>query len=305
MSFSFLSPVSLPVRAHAAPRFATAGLALCAVAAVVACAPAARAADGSYSFSNPKPAESLRDFSTDRPDKTESPFTVDAGHYQMEMDVVTYTRDRVKTAGGTITTTAYGVAPVNLKVGLADNFDLQLVIDTYSHQRVSDTAARTVDTAAGFGDMTLRAKLNLWGNDGGPTAFGLMPFIKIPTAKSALGNGKVEGGLIAPLAIDLGAGFGLGLMTEVDVNLNGTGSGYHAELVNSITLGHEFSDFVGGYVEFFTSRSLEAGARWVNSADVGLTFALAKNVQLDAGVNFGVTQAADDINPFLGISFRW
>jgi hypothetical protein len=32
--------------------------------------------------------------STDRPDKTETAYTMDAGHFQMEMDLVTYGRDR-------------------------------------------------------------------------------------------------------------------------------------------------------------------------------------------------------------------
>ena len=36
----------------------------------------------------------MREMSTDRPDKTESPYTVDAGHFQVEMDVLTYSYDR-------------------------------------------------------------------------------------------------------------------------------------------------------------------------------------------------------------------
>ena len=38
----------------------------------------------------------------------------------------------------------------------------------------------TVDTANG--NMQLCWKINLWGNAGGQTAFGLMPFVKIPVA---------------------------------------------------------------------------------------------------------------------------
>jgi long-subunit fatty acid transport protein len=37
----------------------------------------------------------------------------------------------------------------------------------------------------------------------------------------------------------------------------------------------------------------------------GLTYRLSKNVQLDAGVNFGVTSAADRINPFVGLAVRF
>ena len=35
----------------------------------------------------------MREMSTDRPDKTESPYTVDAGHFQIEWDLFNFERD--------------------------------------------------------------------------------------------------------------------------------------------------------------------------------------------------------------------
>ena len=43
----------------------------------------------SYSLWNPTPDDKLRDLATDRPDKTESPITVDAGRFQIEADILT------------------------------------------------------------------------------------------------------------------------------------------------------------------------------------------------------------------------
>jgi hypothetical protein len=40
-----------------------------------------------YHLLRPTPAELIPEMSTDRPDKTESPYTVDAGHFQVELDV--------------------------------------------------------------------------------------------------------------------------------------------------------------------------------------------------------------------------
>ena len=37
----------------------------------------------------------------------------------------------------------------------------------------------------------------------------------------------------------------------------------------------------------------------------GITYAATDNIQLDAGVNVGVTSAADRINPFVGLSTRF
>ena len=49
---------------------------------------ASEASDKSqYTFWNPTPRELMREMSTDRPDKTESPYTVDAGHFQIETDL--------------------------------------------------------------------------------------------------------------------------------------------------------------------------------------------------------------------------
>jgi hypothetical protein len=38
---------------------------------------------------------------------------------------------------------------------------------------------------------------------------------------------------------------------------------------------------------------------------MGLTYGVTKNLQLDAGVNIGVTRAAEDLNPFLGLTSRY
>src|SRR5579863_4695436 len=73
-----------------------------------------------YNLLNPTPEDAMRELSPDRPDKTESPYTLDAGHFMVEMDFVTYTHD--DTDG--VRTEAWNVTPVNLKVGLFDNVDL-------------------------------------------------------------------------------------------------------------------------------------------------------------------------------------
>jgi hypothetical protein len=39
--------------------------------------------------------------------------------------------------------------------------------------------------------------------------------------------------------------------------------------------------------------------------DFGLTYALTRDIQFDAGMNIGLTSAADDRNPFIGLSLRY
>jgi hypothetical protein len=254
---------------------------------------------------NPTPRELLREMSTDRPDKTESPYTVDAGHFQLETDLLSYTYDRDKSGGGNIRTDAYAVAPINLKLGLLNNVDLQLVLDAYTHVRVKDAVAGTVETRSGFGDATTRLKVNFWGNDGGPTAFAMMPFVKFPSNQDGLGNNAVEGGVIFPLGVELPKGWGMGLMTEFDFLRNDADSGYHTAFINTVTFGHDIYGKLAGYCEFFSEVSTEHDSRWVGTVDLGLTYGLTDDIQLDTGVNIGVTKSADDFNPFVGLSWRF
>ena len=272
-----------------------------AVLGLLGAAQAATPDKGGYHLFHPAPDSSLRELSPDRPDKTESPYTADADHFQLEMDFANFTCD--KTDGST--TRAWNVAPFNVKAGLLNNVDLQLLFDSYEHVRTKDSATGTTTTQSGVGDITTRLKINLWGNDGGRTAFGLLPFLKFPTSTDSLGNHAVEGGIILPLAISLPADFDLGLETAVSCLQNENDNRYHAEFINSITVGHDLIGNLGGYVEFFSSISTERGAGWVGTVDVGLNYALTKNVQLDCGCNFGVTEAADDFNPFAGLTIRF
>lgn len=267
----------------------------------------AQAADdkSQYTLFNPTPQNLMREMSTDRPDKTESPYTVDAGHFQFEADLVNFTRNRDTNDGANTKTRAYDVMAINAKAGLLNNLDIQFVVETFKYDKTTDFDAVTTEKKSGFGDITTRLKYNVWGNDGGTTALGIMPFVKFPTNSDDLANDDIEGGVIVPLAVDLGNGWGMGLMTELDINKDEDDSGYHAEYVNSITFSRELTEAMGMYAEFFTSKSSESGADWDNTLDFGMTYGIGDNVQLDAGVNIGVTDAADDLNPFVGATYRF
>jgi hypothetical protein len=276
-------------------------------AAMVAAWPACgQAVDkSSYSLTNPTPRGALRELSTDRPDKTESPYTVDAGHLQVEMDFVTYTRDTGRRSEQNVRAETAGIAAVNFKLGLTNSTDIQLLVDPFVRQTVRYRTAGTRERIDGFGDATLRLKHNLWGNDGGTTALALMPFVKLPTASRGIGNGAVEYGLIVPLSIGVSERIGVGLMTEVDLLEESEGQGYAATFINSATMSFGITERLGAYTELYTERGSERGSRWIVTGDLGLTYALTDDLQLDGGVNLGITEAADDLQLFVGISRRF
>jgi hypothetical protein len=97
----------------------------------------------------------------------------------------------------------------------------------------------------------------------------------------------------------------MGLQTEVDFRRNESNCGSHPEFINSVTFSHDIAGKLGGYLEFFSNVNAERGARWIGTVDLGLTYAMTKNIQLDAGCNIGVTRPAADLQPFTGISLRF
>src|SRR6266404_9228401 len=115
----------------------------------------ARAADNggppdksAFNLFNPVPENLMRELSPDRPDKTDSPFTVDAGHFQVEMDFANYTWDSPTPQG--VKTEGYQIAPANLKVGVLNNVDFQLVLQPWQSRRLEDKNAGTVEYHSGF-----------------------------------------------------------------------------------------------------------------------------------------------------------
>lgn len=154
-----------------------------------------------FTLVNATPRSLMREMSTDRPDATESPHTVDAGHFQAELSFIEFGRNDDGPRQD-----AFLYAPTNLKVGLRHDLDVQLVLSPYERVQTAGD-----EDLSGFGDTLLRLKLNLWGNDGGATAAAIMPYIKFPTAADELGNDHIEGGLILPLALELPAECSLGL----------------------------------------------------------------------------------------------
>jgi len=237
---------------------------------------------------DPKASETLRPLSTDRPDVTESPNTVDRGHFQMEADLARVTRDEGLTS--------YGFAHTNLKLGLAHFWDVQVVVESLVGLEGPES------TNWGFGDVTLRTKLNLFGNDEGP-ALALMPWTKFPTSGSR-GNEKVEGGLVIPFGFDLPAGFECGLMVEGDWMADEADDDYHFELLTSAALGHAIVGPLGAFVEGFGVYSTEPGATYALSAALGFTYDIDGWLQPDAGLAIGLTEAAEDYSAFAGLSLK-
>lgn len=216
--------------------------------------------------------------------------------------MVTAPRDRVRDNGINTDTQSYDVMVSNLKVGLTNSMDLQLVLTPYHYQSVR--AGNSESHTSNFGDTVVRLKYNLVGNDGGDFSAGLMPFVKLPTHTGDDGNRNTEGGLIVPFGFSLPKDFSLGMMAQFN-HSKSEGAGFQTDFIASVTLGHDLYDDVGGYVELYGEQADISGAGFISTLDFGFTYGFTKDIQFDIGVNLGLSEAADDLNPFLGFSARY
>ncbi|MDD2763868.1 MAG: transporter [Opitutaceae bacterium] len=274
----------------------------CSVCAAFACNPPASAAapaagKGHYSWSHPTPDTLRRELSTDRPDVTESPFTVDAGRVQLEMDLANYTRDRLDG----VRTTEWGVAPFNLRFGVRNTVEAGIFFAPWIRQ-VEEPLGGSKTAVSGCGDMVVRGKWNFRGNDDGGTAYGLIADVKLPTAARGLGNGRVEGAVALPVAGELAAGWKWGAMTQIRWAHDDAAGGCQPVWFNSITCGRALVGAVAGYVEL---TSLAGEGSHVGTFDVGLTWQTSRDTQLDAGVNLGISRPAPDALIFSGLARRF
>ncbi len=241
----------------------------------------------------------MRELSADRPDGTESPYTVDAGHVQVELSFIDYTHDH--DAG--LRTDTFKVFDTNLKFGLTPNTDLQFIFTPYVNEE-STLGNGPAVTAGGLGDIQLRLKINLWGNDAGETALGIMPFVKLPTG-TEFGNDPIEGGFITMLAWNVADNWGLGFMAEINAVYDPDDNDYDAELVHTAVFGFDVVAKLGAYVEYIGVVSSDRGTGYAGSFSAGLTYELRKNLVLDVGTRAGLTAAADDLNLFTGMTWRY
>jgi hypothetical protein len=251
-----------------------------------------------YTLFNPIPKQQMRNMETDRPDVTESPFTLDAGHIQFETDIF-----RLQTEKGDLSDqrTQY-FNQGNIKIGLLRSTSIQFGFQTYVSQKERDLQTNQISKSQGFGDVTIRIKQNIIGNDAGNFAMAVLPFIKFPTAKYADDN-RYEGGIILPVLFKLPGDWTLGSEIEADRLKDSEQNAMHTELLQSLSISHELIKHLEGIGETYYRYDLKKH-HWSNFLNASAQLELSENFKIDAGINYGLQSDADK-NYFFGTSFRF
>jgi hypothetical protein len=236
----------------------------------------------------------------DRPSKSTGPCTVPQGKWQIETGLVDWSRD---SADGIRTDmTAWGNTAI--KYGVSSNADVELWLTPL--ETVSVHGDGSHEHHSSFGDVLLRVKYELTPDDA-PVQVALDPFVKIPTANHQLGNGRVEGGLLAPVQVSLGkSGVTLALDPELDLLADEDGHGRHVAMQQVVNLGTAINDKLNVSAELWGQWDWDpAGTVRQYSADVAFAYLPNKNLQLDCGANFGLNRQTPDVELYTGVSVRF
>jgi len=279
-------------------------VALAALTILIPCSASAEDLNKSgYTLFDPVPDDLMRKFAPDRPTKGFSVRTIDAGHFEIETDLVNYTASN--SPGGT----THGLQALDptLKLGLTNWMDFEVQFNGLQYAESFDgNSPFNFQSNAGFGDVFLRTKINLLGNDSGPVGFALIPYVKLPSSTPLISNGATEGGLIAPLALRPDD-FIVTLMTEVDDLKSATSNNRYANFVNLVSVSHGVPGIEGvnAMVELFSSVGTDPRTAPVYTLDFGMNFRLSQHVILDVGLNLGLNSAAPKAQIYTGISARF
>lgn len=236
----------------------------------------------------------------DRPGKANGTCTAPAGHFQLETGIADWTLER--SHGARDTTLVLGATAI--KYGLTDRAHIEL--DVTPFVRTTSRVEGVSDSASGFGDSLLRYKYRLT-RGGSPVELTFYPFVKLPTARHGLGNGKVEAGVEFPINITIGkSGVSIAFDPEVDLLADSDGKGRHLATVQAMDLNVPLGPRLTITGEIWGRWDFDpAGTIKQFSADAAFAYLVRDSVQLDAGANFGLNKQTPDVEVYAGVSKRF
>ncbi len=236
----------------------------------------------------------------DRPGKANPTCTVPGGMVQVESGLVDWTGDR----SGGVRTDQVDLGAMAVKFGLSDRANIEFDLPAYIDVRAR--SAGETDRVSGFGDSRVALKYRVT-RASAPVQVAFYPFVKIPTARHSLGNGKVEGGLALLSDGSFGhSSVGWDIAPELDLVADSDGSGYHLAMIQVVSAGVPLSSRLSISGDLWGAWDFDpSGTVRQYSADAAVAYLLSNNVQLDSGLNFGLNRNTPDVEVYSGIAFRF
>ena len=250
-----------------------------------------------YHLFNRTPDSLLRPMTTDRPDITETPYTVDAGRFQFEFDLFNIFRHPIE---GGKKETDFLFLNGFLKAGLTHRSEIQIQLSAWQMHFPQLKDKGDEKMYQGFGDIGARYKYNLKGNDVDGLALAIMPSLMVP-----LRNRASEGYYVPGVNFIWGKEFAndleIGGQAEYHVLFNENFELSADEIwmvaLIGIPLGNRFEWFVES-ANIFSNTN-----RPRPLLNTGIIYEVNANFLLDFAFQYGLNRHAHE-SIFLGFSYR-
>lgn len=236
----------------------------------------------------------LEKIDTDRPDQTESAFTIPVKWVQAEIGFQ-YASERYNKLSPR---EQYFIYPTLLtKYGLTKHFELRLITE-YSGTRYLNSNGKH-EVEKGFNSVQLGGKLNLLEEKGGRPKTSLIAhydFGRLRTPYRYTTDGLnfrfTMQHTISPL---ISLGYNLGMQWEA--------FGQEPACVYTFAPGFNISEKWYAYAELF--GSIWKNYHPENSVDAGIAYYVNNNLKIDASAGLGLSKNAQDLYIGMGASFRF
>ncbi len=230
---------------------------------------------------------------TDRPDQTESPSTVPAGHWQVELGGY-FQSDKV----GNINADVISTPNILTKYGISDNFEFRLITELSSQGFRNDGA---VDYTTGLTPVIVGMKVNILKENRKKFIPKLSLIGHLGLAGAA--SEKFQTKNMFPQFRFL-MQHTLTDKTALSYNIGAELYGNSPELtgIYTLALARDLGNGFGAFAELY--GYFPEHSDWDHRFDAGVTYLVNRNIQLDASGGFGITENAPDYFISAGVSFR-
>ncbi|ACB76865.1 transporter [Opitutus terrae] len=232
---------------------------------------------------------------------TESPETVAPGRFLVEMDGLTLAMGRAEEARNTYTATA--IASTLVSTGLTSSVDIQVGFDLFYRYKLKYQGGS--DSTSGLGDLSFRTKWTFWRNAEWGAAAAIIPYVKLPTSRDGLGTDAVEGGIIVPWAMDLGAGVTAGAMASWDLVRNDADNGYDSHWLTSAYIGRPLPFGITLYGEALLEANSAKFSDWAGQIGGGALWQWSEQLQFDYQLLRGLNSRASDWTHVFRVNWGW
>lgn len=238
---------------------------------------------------------------TDRPDQTESAFTVPPHLFQLEAG---WGYGERRDSGARVT--IQGFPQALLRFGLNELFELRLGVPGIEIETGDDRSGSS--TTRGLVDATLGFKVVLAKEKGLLPQTAFLGTLIVPSGDEEFTSDRVDPSFrfvfSNTLSSRLSLGYNLGILWRTEADSSGT-QDTQSLFDWTVALGIAATDRIGVFVEAFGLSPIESATPTVTSFDTGLTYLLTPRLQFDGSASVGLSSAAPDWTVGLGISFRF